>query len=86
MVLWALLFQEKIWNTIRVSNHLDPNQDQCSVQTVCKVVKDRNTCNLKISKDPDEMQHNAALHRGLHFFAKVKTIFRDRLLLGKFYL
>ena len=31
------------------------------------------------SEDPDEMQHNAAFHQGIHcLFAKIKTIFRDR--------
>ena len=32
---------------------------------------------LTNSEDPDEMQHNA-FHQGLHCFAKIKTIFRDR--------
>ena len=44
---------------------------------------------LTNSEDPDELQHNAAFHLGLHrllmhficlgsaLFAKIKTIFRD---------
>ena len=30
---------------------------------------------LTNSKDPDEMQHNAAFHQGLHCLQKVKNIF-----------
>ena len=30
------------------------------------------------SEDPDEMQHNAAFHQGLHCLLKVKKIFRQK--------
>ena len=30
------------------------------------------------SEDPDEMQHNAAFHQGMHVFSKIKTTFRNR--------
>ena len=30
------------------------------------------------SEDPDEMQHNAAFHRGSALFVKVKKIFRQK--------
>ena len=37
------------------------------------------TCTLANSEDPDEMQHDAAFHQGLHcLLLKIKTTFRDR--------
>ena len=30
------------------------------------------------SEEPDEMQHNAAFHKGLHYLLLDKTIFRER--------
>ena len=30
------------------------------------------------SEDPDEMQHYAAFHQGLHCLLRLKTTFRDR--------
>ena len=36
------------------------------------------------SEDPDEMQHNAAFHQGLHCFVKVKTIFRQNTTIAVF--
>ena len=43
---------------------------------------------LANSEDPDEMQHNAAFHQGLHCLLKIKTTFRDRITayFRKFYL
>ena len=36
------------------------------------------TGTLANSEDPDEMQHNAAFHQGLHcLLLKIKTIFSD---------
>ena len=31
------------------------------------------------SEDPDEMQHNAAFHQGLHRLLKIKTIYRTEI-------
>ena len=32
---------------------------------------------LANSEDPDEMQHHAAFHQGLHCLITIKTTFRD---------
>ena len=34
-------------------------------------------CTFVKTEDPDEMQHNAAFHQGLHFFAEVKSFFKN---------